>query len=187
MSSNQHKNFSAETFSLLAHMMNMTLNKAEQLSQRNQLPTENPRSYESSEMKDKNEVSSENASLSVPRINSSRGEAQPIASHDAAVDLFSADIATGQKYRTYCKPITIEISNECPSATFNYMMKARKDARDIQVPAKISVTQLREAGIYINFQLDTHLHPELPPLYICIFCPNYVPKQVWINGKECIH
>ncbi|KAK6108308.1 hypothetical protein QQG55_31640 [Brugia pahangi] len=171
MSSNQHKNFSAETFSLLAHMMNMTLNKAEQLSQRNQLPTENLRSYESSEMKDKNEVSSENASLSVPRINTSRGEAQPIASHDAAVDLFSTDIATGQKYRTYCKPITIEISNECPSATFNYMMKARKDARDIQVPAK----------------LDTHLHPELPPLYICIFCPNYVPKQVWINGKECIH
>uniref|UniRef100_A0A1I8F106 Uncharacterized protein n=1 Tax=Wuchereria bancrofti TaxID=6293 RepID=A0A1I8F106_WUCBA len=59
MSSNQHKSFSPETFSLLAHMMNMTLNKAEQLSQRNQLPTENPRSYESSEMKDKNEVSSE--------------------------------------------------------------------------------------------------------------------------------
>uniref|UniRef100_A0AAF5PTY5 Uncharacterized protein n=1 Tax=Wuchereria bancrofti TaxID=6293 RepID=A0AAF5PTY5_WUCBA len=187
MSSNQHKSFSPETFSLLAHMMNMTLNKAEQLSQRNQLPTENPRSYESSEMKDKNEVSSENASLLVPRINSLRGEAQPIASHDAAVDLFSADIATGQKDRIYCKPITIEISNECPSATFNYMMKARKDARDIQVPAKIAITQLREAGIYINFQLDTDLYPELPPLYIRIFCPNYVPKQVWINGKECIH
>ncbi|EFO26506.1 hypothetical protein LOAG_01976 [Loa loa] len=215
MSNNQHKNFSPEAVSLLAHMMNMTLNKAEQLSQYNQLPIEKPKIYESSEMKDINKAPSENASSSVPRINSlvcgtqvntidfasylngdldfvltlpifgpkvSEHQREPPAAElGVDGDVLSASIMTGPKNRK------IQIPKECPSATFNYMMKARKDNKDIFIPAKIVVTQLRKAGIDISFYLETQLHPELPPLYLRIFCPNYEPKQVWINGKECIH
>uniref|UniRef100_A0A8R1TXV0 Uncharacterized protein n=1 Tax=Onchocerca volvulus TaxID=6282 RepID=A0A8R1TXV0_ONCVO len=169
MSSNQHRSFSPEAINLLAHMMNVTLNKAEELSRRNQLATENPRD-ESSKMID----------------NKESPERKPVAAYGNGVDVFSKAVTTGEKGRIDYEPIKIQIPKECPSATFSYMMKACKDNKDIYVPAKIAVTQ-REVGIDISFHLDTQIHPEFPPLYFRIFCPNYEPKQVWINGKKCIY
>ncbi|OZC09820.1 hypothetical protein X798_03223 [Onchocerca flexuosa] len=189
MSTNRHKNFSPEAINLLANMINMTLNKAEELSRRNQLATENSRD-ESSKIIDNKELP-EHGSLSflkpiLIRTDSSIDETQPVAAYGNSMDVFSEAVTSGEKGRTVYEPIKIQIPKECPSATFSYMMKAFKDNKDIYVPAKIAVTQ-READIDISFHLDTQIHPEFPPLYIRIFCPNYEPKQVWINGKKCIY
>uniref|UniRef100_A0A0R3RSU6 Transposase_23 domain-containing protein n=1 Tax=Elaeophora elaphi TaxID=1147741 RepID=A0A0R3RSU6_9BILA len=192
MSSNQHKNFLPETVNLLIYMMNIILDKAEQLSRRNQLPTENPGKYKSFEVTDNKKASSEKALSSVLKSKFTRtdlpvNEAQPTAVHAIGVDVLSTDITSAEKERICYEPIKIEIPKKCPSATFSYMMKARKDAENIHIPAKIVVTQLREAGVDIIFHMDTQEHPELPSLNLCIHCPNYKPKQVWINGNECIH
>ncbi|VBB31044.1 unnamed protein product [Acanthocheilonema viteae] len=190
MSSKQYKNFSPQAVDLLIHVINMTLNKAEQLSRRNQLPTENPKTYESFEVMDANKSLSENASVlksKFPRINSSVNEAQPVVEHSVGVDVLSTDITAGGEDRICYEPIKVEILKECPSATFTYMMRARKNAKDIYIPTKIVVTHLHQPGIDISFHMDTKLYPELPSLHLHIFCPNYVPKQVWINGKEYIH
>ncbi|KAM3715767.1 Ribosomal protein [Dirofilaria immitis] len=192
MSSNQYKNFPPKAIDLLAHMMNMTLNKAEELSRRNQLATETPKRDESSEIIDNNKTSFESGSSSslkpvLLRTNSSLNEIRPVVTYGSSVEVLSEDITSAKKSRIDYKPIKIQLPKECPNATFSYMMKVRKNAKDIYVPAKIAVTQLQEAGIDISFHLDTQLYPEIPPLHFRIFCPNYGPKQVWLNGKECIH
>ncbi|CAG9532951.1 unnamed protein product [Cercopithifilaria johnstoni] len=190
MSSNQHESFSLGAVNLLTYIMNMTLNKAEELSRRNQLPTENPKAYESFEVISDSKTSSESASVlksKLPRTNSSVSGAQPTVAHAVDVDILSTDITVGREGKICYQPIKIEVLKECPRATFSYMMKARKDSKDIYIPAKIFVTHLHQAGVDINFYMDTKLYPELPSLHLRIFCPNYEPKQVWINGKECIH
>ncbi|VDK78237.1 unnamed protein product [Litomosoides sigmodontis] len=167
----------------------MTLNKAEQLSRCNQLPAEKPKSNRNFGVLDDNKASSENESVlksKHPGKNSSVNEAQPPVGHAVGVDLLSTDITAERTGGIFHEPIKIAILKECPSATFSYMMKVRKVAEDIYVPAKIVVTHLHQAGVDISFHMDTKLHPELPSLYLRIFCPNFKPKQVWINGKEYI-
>uniref|UniRef100_A0A183DSY7 Major sperm protein n=1 Tax=Gongylonema pulchrum TaxID=637853 RepID=A0A183DSY7_9BILA len=51
----------------------------------------------------------------------------------------------------------------------------------------VTVKQMKKPGMIVSFRVDTKKYPALPPLDLRVFCPNYKPKQVWVNGKECTY
>uniref|UniRef100_A0A915PNB6 Uncharacterized protein n=1 Tax=Setaria digitata TaxID=48799 RepID=A0A915PNB6_9BILA len=114
------------------------------------------------------------------RLKTNENKSKLAETNNIVVDVHCEDGATESE------SVKIEAPKECPSTVFNYMMRARKDNRIIYAPAKIVVTQLRDPGVDICFHVDMQAYSQIPSLHLRIICPNYEPKQAWINGKECM-
>ncbi|VDN07973.1 unnamed protein product [Thelazia callipaeda] len=202
---NTEKKFSPDALNLLDHMMNMVLNKAEQLSQQNQLLSENPQTSDSLESMSLQETSSEisnkssqtsleilSKEYSVPNrsknpqaiIGNQKKETD--AANNIRADMKTENAKKPTKPKSSCECTKNKIPKNIANVEFNFLLNAKHNGKEIGIPVKVVVTELKNAGIEIKFDADTSIYPHLSPLNIHVVCHDYEPSRVWVNGNEYV-